>query len=323
MFRRVLSALLVTSAALWTNAVSAQDYPTRPIKMIVPFPAGGPADIFARAISQRMQELLGQPVILDNRSGVGGVTGIDAVAKADPDGYTIGIGSAGPLAISSSLLKTVPYDATKDLSPIILVVRVPEIAVVASNVPAKNSAELVALAKASPGKINFASTGTGGTTHLAAELYKIKAGIDIVHIPYRGAAPAVTDLLGNQVQMMFADIPVLLPHVKAGVLKPIGMASKTRAPALPDLPTFEEQGIKGVEADNWYGLVAPLKTPPAVIAKLNKAVNDALSSADVKDKLTPQGAIVAGGSPEDFGRHLVSEKAKWAEVIKAAGVELQ
>lgn len=323
MFRRVLSALLITSATLWTSVVSAQDYPTRPIKMIVPFPAGGPADIFARAISQRMQELLGQPVILDNRSGVGGVTGIDAVAKADPDGYTIGIGSAGPLAISSSLLKTVPYDATKDLSPIILVVRVPEIAVVASNVPAKNSAELVALAKASPGKINFASTGTGGTTHLAAELYKIKAGIDIVHIPYRGAAPAVTDLLGNQVQMMFADIPVLLPHVKAGVLKPIGMASKTRAPALPDLPTFEEQGIKGVEADNWYGLVAPLKTPPAIIAKLNKAVNDALASADVKDKLTPQGAIVAGGSPEDFGKHLVSEKAKWADVIKAAGVELQ
>lgn len=323
MFRRVLSALLITSATLWTSVVSAQDYPTRPIKMIVPFPAGGPADIFARAISQRMQELLGQPVILDNRSGVGGVTGIDAVAKADPDGYTIGIGSAGPLAISSSLLKTVPYDATKDLSPIILVVRVPEIAVVASNVPAKNSAELVALAKASPGKINFASTGTGGTTHLAAELYKIKAGIDIVHIPYRGAAPAVTDLLGNQVHMMFADIPVLLPHVKAGVLKPIGMASKTRAPALPDLPTFEEQGIKGVEADNWYGLVAPLKTPPAIIAKLNKAVNDALSSADVKDKLTPQGAIVAGGTPEDFGKHLVSEKAKWADVIKAAGVELQ
>lgn len=323
MFRRALSALLITSAMLWTNVASAQDYPTRPIKMIVPFPAGGPADIFARAISQRMQELLGQPVILDNRSGVGGVTGIDAVAKADPDGYTIGIGSAGPLAISSSLLKTVPYDATRDLSPIILVVRVPEIAVVASNVPAKNSAELVALAKASPGKINFASTGTGGTTHLAAELYKIKAGIDIVHIPYRGAAPAVTDLLGNQVQMMFADIPVLLPHVKAGVLKPIGMASKTRAPALPDLPTFEEQGIKGVEADNWYGLVAPLKTPPAIIAKLNKAVNDALSSADVKDKLTPQGAIVAGGTPEDFGKHLVSEKAKWADVIKAAGVELQ
>jgi tripartite-type tricarboxylate transporter receptor subunit TctC len=323
MFRRVFSILLAASAALWTNAVFAQDYPTRPIKMIVPFPAGGPADIFARAISQRMQEVLGQPVILDNRSGVGGVTGIDAVAKAEPDGYTIGIGSAGPLAISSSLLKTVPYDATRDLAPIVLVVRVPEIAVVASNVPAKNSAELVALAKASPGKINFASTGTGGTTHLAAELYKIKAGINIVHIPYRGAAPAVTDLLGNQVQMMFADIPVLLPHVQAGVLKPIGIASESRAPALPDVPTFTEQGVPGVNADNWYGLVAPLKTPPAIIAKLNQAVNDALKTAEVKKQLEPQGAIVAGGSPEDFGKHLASEKAKWAEIIKAAGVELQ
>lgn len=212
----MLRCLIFLLVVLGVTQASAEDYPVRPIKMIVPFPAGGPTDIFARAVGQKMQELLGQPVILDNRSGAGGVTGIEAVAKAEPDGYTIGIGSAGPLAISASLLKSVPYDSTKDLAPVALVLRVPEIAVVAANVPAGTSAEFVALAKASPGKLNYASTGTGGTTHLAAELYRIKAGINIVHIPYRGAAPAVTDLLGNQVQMMFADIPVLLEHVKAG-----------------------------------------------------------------------------------------------------------
>lgn len=319
----MLARLVCLLAIVWSASVHAQDYPTRPIKLIVPFPAGGPADIFGRAVGQKMQEVLGQPVILDNRTGAGGVTGIDAVAKAEPDGYTIGIGSAGPLAISASLLKVVPFDSTKDLAPIALFVRVPEIAVVAANVPAKTSAEFVALAKASPGKLNFASTGTGGTTHLAAELYKIKAGINIVHVPYRGAAPAVTDMLGNQVQLLFADIPVLLEHVKAGTLKAIGTASMTRAPALPDLPTFEEQGVPGVLADNWYGLVAPPKTPPAIIARLNKAVNDAVKAADVKQRLEPQGAIMAGGTPEDFGRHLVDERKKWADIIKAAGVEQQ
>lgn len=317
--------LTLTAAAIVVApfAASAQEYPTRPIKLIVPFPAGGPADIIGRSFAQKMSELLGQPVIIDNRSGAGGVTGIEAVVRSDPDGYTIGIGSAGPLAISASLLKSVPYDTAKDIAPIGLGVRVPEIIVTAKNVPAKNSAELVALAKKSPGKINFASTGTGGTTHLAAELYKIKAGIDIVHIPYRGAAPAVTDLLGNQVQMMFADIPVLLEHVKAGVLTPIGTASAKRAPALPDLPTLDEQGVKGVYADNWYGFVAPSKTPAAIVARLNKAVNDAAASPEVKDKLGPQGAIVAPGTPEDFAKHLADEKTKWADVIKAAGVEKQ
>lgn len=319
----MLARLVCLLAIVWSASVHAQDYPTRPIKLIVPFPAGGPADIFGRAVGQKMQEVLGQPVILDNRTGAGGVTGIDAVAKAEPDGYTIGIGSAGPLAISASLLKVVPFDSSKDLAPIALFVRVPEIAVVAANVPAKTSAEFIALAKASPGKLNFASTGTGGTTHLAAELYKIKAGIDIVHVPYRGAAPAVTDMLGNQVQLLFADIPVLLEHVKAGKLKAIGTASMSRAPVLPDLPTFEEQGVPGVLADNWYGLVAPPKTPPAIIAKLNKAVNDAVKAADVKQRLEPQGAIMAGGTPEDFGRHLADERKKWADIIKAAGVEQQ
>ena len=322
MMRSLVRGIIVAALLVLPQLAHAQDYPTRPIKLIVPFPAGGPADIFARAVSQKMQELLGQPVILDNRSGVGGVTGIDAVAKAEPDGYTIGIGSAGPLAISANLLKSVPYDSTKDLAPIGLVVRVPEIAVVASTVPAKTSAEFIALAKASPGKLNFASTGTGGTTHLAAELYKIKAKIDIVHIPYRGAAPAVTDLLGNQVQMMFADIPVLLEHVKAGKLKAIGTASKTRGAGASGFADIRGTGPSRRAGRQlvWAGRAGP---PPAIIAKLNKAMNDALQTAEVKDRLALQGATTVGSTGEQFSAHVKAEMEKWAQVGKAAGVKLQ
>lgn len=319
-----IKAAIASIAVLATPVLApAQTYPARPIKLIVPFAAGGPADMISRAVGQKMQELLGQPIVLDNRGGAGGVTGIDAVSKAEPDGYTIGISTSGPLAISVSLLKVVPYDPSKDLAPVALVVRVPEIAVVAPNISARNSAELVALAKSSPGKVNFASSGTGGMAHLAGELYKVKTGIDIVHVPYRGSGPAVTDLIGNQVQLTFADVPLVLEHIKAGVLKPIGTASAQRALVLPDLPTLDEQGVKGVYADNWYAIVAPPGTPQAIIAKLNKAVNDALQSAEVKNRLEPQGAILAGGTPEELAKHIASERIKWADVIKSAGVEKQ
>lgn len=319
-----MKAIIAAAAILATSGfANAQTFPTRPIKLIVPFAPGGPADFISRAVGQKMQELLGQPIVLDNRGGAGGVTGIDAVSKAEPDGYTIGISTSGPLAISASLLKVMPYDPTKDLAPIVLVVRVPEIAVVAPNIQAKNSAELVALAKASPGKVNFASSGTGGMAHLAGELYKVKTGIDIAHIPYRGSGPAVQDLIGNQVQLTFADVPLVLEHIKSGVLKPIGTASTQRAPVLPDLPTLDEQGVKGVYADNWYAMVAPPGTPPAIIARLNKAVNDALQSAEVKNRLEPQGAILAGGTPDDLAKHIASERIKWADVIKTAGIEKQ
>ena len=231
-----LSLLLLPALA------AAQDFPSKPIKLIVPFPPGGPNDIVARVVGQRMSELVRQPIVIENRSGQAGVLGTDAIAKAVPDGYTIGIVSASALVINPSMEK-VPYDVRKDFAPVTLNVTVPEMLVVASNVPANNMAELVALAKAQPGKLNFASAGVGGLPHLAGELLKLTARIDIVHVPYRGAAPAVNDLLGQQVQMAFLDLPVLLPHIKAGTLRPIALGAPKRAPTSPDVPTTAEVGM--------------------------------------------------------------------------------
>jgi tripartite-type tricarboxylate transporter receptor subunit TctC len=249
-------------AALLGQPAQAQEFPTRPIKLIVPFPAGGPNDIIARVVGQRMSETLGQPVVIENRGGAGGITGTDAVAKAAPDGYTVAVTSAGALAISFSLQEKVPYDSLKDLKPVSLIAKVPEMLVVATHVPASNLQELVAHAKANPGKLSFASSGPGSMPHLAGELFKLTAAIDIVHVPYRGAAPAVNDLISQQVQMVFLDLPVLLPQVQAGKLKAIAVGSRTRAEAAKDVPTTAELGMPQVEAENWYGLVAPGATPP-------------------------------------------------------------
>ena len=317
---RILGALAAALPLLLMPApVAAQDFPTKPIKLIVPFPPGGPNDIIARVVGQRMTELTKQPIIIENRSGQAGVLGTDAVAKATPDGYTIGIVSASAIVISPSMEK-IAYDPQKDLQPITLVATVPEMLVVASNVPARNMAELVALAKAQPGKLNFASAGIGGLPHLAGELFKLTAKIDIVHVPYRGAAPAINDLLGQQVQMTFLDLPVILPQIKAGNLRPIALGTKARSPLAPDVPTTAEVGMPDVLADNWYGMVAPAATPKDVIAKLNKITTEAMSDANVKDKLADQGLTLVPQTPDEFRSFIVSENAKWAKVIKDAGV---
>ena len=318
---RFLGTLLTGLTVLLLPApVAAQDFPTKPIKLIVPFPAGGPNDIIARVVGQRMSEIFKQPLIIDNRGGQAGVLGTDAVAKSSPDGYTIGIVSASALVISPSLEK-VPYDVARDFAPVTLVTTVPEMLVVASNVPAKNMSELVALAKAQPGKLNFASAGIGGLPHLAGELFKLTAKLDIVHIPYRGAAPAINDLLGQQVQMTFLDLPVLLPHIKAGSIKPIALGSPTRAPTAPDVPTTAEVGMPDLLIENWYGMLAPGGTPPAVIATLNRITNEAMADPAVKTKLADQGLTVAGNTPEQFRAFIDSETKKWAKVIKDAGLE--
>jgi tripartite-type tricarboxylate transporter receptor subunit TctC len=308
------------SLLLWPALAAAQDFPSKPIRLIVPFPAGGPNDIIARVVGQRMSELIRQPVLIDNRGGQAGVLGTDAVAKSNPDGYTIGITSASSLAISPSMEK-VPYDARKDFAPVTLVVTVPEMLVVASNVPANNMDELVALAKAQPGKLNFASAGVGGLPHLAGELLKLTAGIDIVHVPYRGAAPAINDLLGQQVQMTFLDLPVILPHIKAGTLRPIALGAPQRAPTAPDVPTTAEVGMPDLLIENWYGMIAPAKTPEKIVATLNRIANEAMADPGVKQKLADQGLTVAGDTPEHFRGFIETEIAKWAKVIKDAGVE--
>jgi tripartite-type tricarboxylate transporter receptor subunit TctC len=288
--------------------------------LIVPFPAGGPNDIIARVIGQRMSELIKQPVVIDNRGGQGGVLGTDVVAKSAPDGYTIGIVSAGALVISPGMEK-VAYDTRTDLAPVTLVATVPEMLVVATSVPAKTMSELIALAKAQPGKLNFASSGPGSLPHLAGELFKLTAKIDIVHVPYRGAAPAVNDLLGQQVQMTFLDLPVLLPQIKAGALRPIAMGSADRAPTAPDVPTTAELGLPELRIENWYGMVAPKGTPDTVIATLNRITREAMADPAVRDKLATQGATLIGDTPEHFRGFIDTEIKKWADVIKDAGIE--
>ena len=317
---RFFCALVTGLMLLLPQATSAQDFPAKPIKLIVPFPAGGPNDIIARIVGQRMSELTKQPVVIDNRGGQGGALGTDAVAKSNPDGYTIGIVNAGALAINQSMEK-VAYETLRDLAPVTLVVTVPEMLVVASNVPAGNMSELVALAKAKPGTLNFASTGPGSLPHLAGELLKLTAKIDIVHVPYRGAAPAINDLLGQQVQMTFLDLPAILPHIRSGMLKPIALGTTARAPTAPDVPTTVELGMPELRIEIWYGMVAPSGTPPAIIATLNKITTTALADPAVKEKLAEQGLTTVGDTPEQFRAFIASETAKWAKVIKDAGVQ--
>jgi tripartite-type tricarboxylate transporter receptor subunit TctC len=320
-FMRILrTPVTLLSLLLFPVLAAAEDFPTKPIRLIVPFPAGGPNDIIARVIGQRMSELIKQPVLIDNRGGQGGVLGTDAVAKSNPDGYTIAISSAGALAISPGMEK-VAYDTRKDLQPITLVATVPEMLVVATSVPASTMSELIALAKAQPGKLNFASSGPGSLPHLAGELLKLTAKIDIVHVPYRGAAPAVNDLLGQQVQMVFLDLPVILPQIRAGSLRPIAIGSPERAPTAMEVPTTAEVGMPDLRIENWYGMVAPAGTPPAIVATLNRIATEAMRDPAVKEKLASQGTELVGDTPEHFAAFIDSEIRKWAKVIKDAGIE--
>jgi tripartite-type tricarboxylate transporter receptor subunit TctC len=317
---RLLAQLLtLLMLSLLPAIAAAEDFPTRSIRLIVPFPPGGPNDIIARVVGLRMSEIVKQPVVIDNRGGQAGVLGTDVVAKAPPDGYTIAITSASSLAITPSMEK-IAYDPQKDLAPVTLVAQVPEMLVVASNVPATSMAELVALAKAEPGKLNFASAGVGGLPHLAGELFKLTAKIDIVHVPYRGAAPAINDLLGHQVQMTFLDLPVILPQIKAGNLRPIALGAKSRSPLAPDVPTTAEVGMPEILAENWYGMVAPGGTPPAIVDALNRITTEAMADPAVKEKLAEQGLTLEPQTPEQFRAFIASETVKWATVIRDAGV---
>ncbi len=312
--------LLALCLVLASPAIAADEFPSKPIRLIVPFPPGGPNDIIARVVGQRMSDIFKQPVIIDNRGGQAGVLGTDAVAKAAPDGYTIGIVSASAIVISPSMEK-IAYDPQKDLQPITLVATVPEMLVVAKDVPATNMAELVALAKAQPGKLNFASAGIGGLPHLAGELFKLTAKIDIVHVPYRGAAPAINDLLGQQVQMTFLDLPVILPQIKAGNLKPIALGARERASQAPDVPTTAEVGMPDLLIENWYGMVGPAGLPREVLDRINRVAVEAMSDPSIKDKLADQGLTLVPQTPEEFRAFIATDAIRWANVVKKAGLE--
>jgi len=297
----------------------AQAYPNKPVRLIVGFPAGGPADIFGRALAQGMGAELGQTVIVENISGVGGVLGVDRVAKSAPDGYTLCINSASPLVIAPYSLAKMPYDVKKDFAFITLVVRVPEVLAVHPSLPVKDFSQLVSYAKANPGKVNFGSAGSGSITHLAGELLKAEAKIDLVHVPYKGAAPAVTDLLGGQVQMGIFDVPVLLAHIRSGKLKALAVTSARRAPALPDVPTTVEMNLPNVNSDNWYGLVAAAATPPDVLRRIHSAATSALRSAALMEQYTKVGGIASPTTPQDYGAFIAAEQAKWSKIVQAIG----
>lgn len=311
--------LICALAALAAGGVQAQSYPTRPVKLVVGFPAGGPADIFGRVFAQGLSERLGQPVIVENRSGQGGVMGIDSVAKAAPDGYTLGFNNQGSVAFAPFALSNMPYNPQKDLAMITTVVKVPEVVVVNPSLPVKSLAELVAYAKKNPGKVTFGSAGAGGITHLACELLKVEAGIDILHVPYKGAAPAVNDLLGGQVQMGIFDVPVVLSHIQSGKFKALAVTSAKRAPPLPDVATTPELGYPKVISDNWYGLVAPAATPPAVLKRIHGAAVEALRSPALVQQFAKVSGTPAPSTPEEYSAFVSEEQAKWGAIIKAIG----
>jgi len=308
-------------AALAIGA-SAQPYPTKPIRLVVPFPAGGTTDVLARAAAQKLTETLGQPVVVDNRPGAGGNIGAELVAKSPPDGYTLLMGTVGTHAINPSLYPKMPYDHVRDFVPVILVAGVPNVLVINPALPVNSVQELIAYAKANPGKLNFASSGNGTSIHLSGELFKTMAGVQITHVPYKGSAPALQDLVGGQVQLMFDNLPSALALIKGGRLKALAVTSKERAPALPDVPTMTESGLPGFEASSWFGLLAPAGTPQPVVAKLNAEIAKWLASPEAKEKLLAQGANAAGGTPEDFTRHIAAETAKWQKVVKESGAKV-
>jgi len=320
--RSAAGLLVVALASNWTATVAwAQNFPTRSLRYIVPFPPGGPADLIARVTAERMSVVLGQPVVIENRPGAAGTAGVAFVSRAEPDGYTIGIAASSTLSINHMLVEKPPYDPLADLTLITQLVAVTEVLTVNDQVPAKTLAELVALAKAQPRKLNYATPGVGTISHLVMELLKVNAGIDVAHVPYSGAAPAINDLLGGHVQMLFADVPVLIGNIQSGKLRALAVGGETRSPVLPDVPTARELGWHDVVADNWYGLVAPPRTPPAIAERLHGAVVEALRSNEAKSRIEGNGNRIVGNTPDEFSAYLKREISKWEKVIKAAGVK--
>lgn len=324
-FISTLATLVVGMSALPGLAQSAAalgkaSYPTKPLRIVVPLSAGGPTDTLARVIGQQLTEKLGQPVIIENRPGAGGNIGAEMVAKAAPDGYTLFMGTSGPLSINQSLYSKLAFDPAKDFSPIVLVASAPFVVAINPSVPAKSVKDLIALAKSKPGELNFGAV-SGSAAHLATELFKSMAGIDMVHVAYKGAAPATTDLVAGVLQLSFASTPGVMPFVKAGKLTALAVTSSKRLPQLPDIPTLAESGLAGYEASVWYGIVAPAKTPRAIIVRLNTEINKILQDPDTRQKLLTNDFEPAGSTPEQFETYIKAEATKWGKVIKNSGAK--
>ncbi|MDP3416423.1 tripartite tricarboxylate transporter substrate binding protein [Falsiroseomonas sp.] len=310
-------------AALPQMARAQASFPDQPVRMVVPFAAGGPADTIARLISRVMSERLGRPVVIDARAGAGGLIGVDLIAKSRPDGHSLVLASSGAIVIQPHLQPSMPYDALRDLTPITQVLGVPQIVSVAPGLGPKNMAELVALAKARPGQLAFGSAGIGSSLHMAGELLKIRAGVDITHVPYRGAAPAVTDLLAGRIQILMADAPALIGHVRAGTLPALAVTSSERLGILPDVPTAVESGVPGMVSETWYGLLGPAGIPADRVAVLLAAAQAALADEQTKAALLNQGGRIVGSSPAEFAAFIRETHATWGEVVRTTGVKLE
>lgn len=317
-----LSTIVLAGAPDGVLAQSVQGYPSKSIRMVVPFPPGGPADILSRAIGQKLTESWGQQVVVDNRSGAGGIIGSDIVAKATPDGYTLLMGFVGTHAINPSLYTKIPYDNVKDFEPVSLVATATIILVLHPSVSATSVGELISLAKSKPGELTFGSPGNGTPQHLAGELFNTMAGVKMVHVPFKGAVPAIIDLLGGRILLIFSSAPPALPHVKTGKLRALAVTSAKRSYVAPDLPTISESGLPGYEVINWYGVLAPAGTQKAIVAKLNPEIVKILNMPDVKERLSAVGIETFSSTPAQFAAFIKDETAKWAKVVKFSGARL-
>lgn len=318
---RTTLALAAALSVFAAPALSQASFPERPIRFIVSFPPGGSSDLVARAMAPRMAARLGQQVLVENRPGAGGNIGMDAVAKAAPDGHTIGLGAAGALSVNVSLLPSMPFDPLKDLAPVSMLAIIPIVVAAHPSVPVTDAKSLIAHAKANAGKLSFGTTGNGSAMHLAGELMKLMAGFDMVHVPYKGSAPAAADLAGGQIPLAIVDLTSALPHIRSGRVKAIGVTSAKRSAVAPEIPTIAETGLPGFDAIGWFGVVAPGGTPPALIARLNAEVVDAMKAPEIRERLMAGGAEPQTSTPEEFAAFIRAEIPKWARVIKTAGVK--
>ncbi len=317
MMKKIFSLALCLTSLLGVNPSDAQNYPTKMVRIVVPFAAGGNTDFTARSIGTKLTEVLGQPFVIDNRPGASTNIGSEMIAKSAPDGYNLLMGGAAN-AINVAVLAKVPFDLLHDLTPIVLCVKGANVLSIHPSLPTKTLSELLSLAKSRPGQLNYASSGVGSSNHMAAELLKYMAGININHIPYKGNAPALTDLIGGHVEILFSGVPALLPHIKSGRIRPIAIGSPRRFAAVPQVPTFEEAGLKGYEASTWFGLMAPAKTPKEIVSKLNTEVGKILASSDIRDRYQVEGLEPQGGSIESFNQFILSEIQLYTRVAQAA-----
>ena len=314
---------LIFALLVCTSGLASAQYPAKPIHLIVPFPPGGGNDTVARAIGQQISPELGQPVVIDNKPGAGGSVGAELAAKAAPDGYTLFLAGVGSHVVNPNVHKKLGYDPLKDFAPITLIASAPSVLVVNPRVPAQNIAEFTAYARAHPGVLNYASNGTGSAAQLAAAMYETMAGVKMVHVPYKGIAPALTDLLGGEVQLMFGTVVALVPHIQAGKLRALAVTGKKRSPLIPDVPTLRESGLPEYEAGSWYGIEAPAGTPRAIIDQLNAVIVKALKQPDVAKRLATDGAEVIGSTPEEFGAHIKADLERVGKIVRAAGIQAE